>query len=349
MTDDRLLNAAAQTEDQELDLALRPKSLDEFVGQKKLKETLGIYIEAARRRKEPLDHLLFFGPPGLGKTTLAHIVAREMGTNIRATSGPVLERPGDLAGVLTNLEKGDVLFIDEIHRTSRIVEEYLYPAMEDFCIDIMIDKGPNARSIKINIPPFTMIGATTRSGLLSAPLRSRFGIIERLNYYQVEDLTQIIRRSAKLLKISIEAGGEQELARRSRGTARIANRLLRRVRDYAEVKADGKITGDIADKALHLMEVDHEGLDPMDKKILEYILKQFDGGPVGIKNLAVGVGEEAETIEEIYEPYLIQRGFLKRTPAGRVLTKLTYKHFHVKPPSEAETLFESNNLTGDDL
>ncbi|HLD69674.1 MAG TPA: Holliday junction branch migration DNA helicase RuvB [Candidatus Omnitrophota bacterium] len=333
--EERLTGEIVQPEDVELDLTLRPSTLSEFIGQDKIKENLSIFIEAARRRHEPLDHTLFFGPPGLGKTTLGYIVAKEMGANIRSTSGPVLERPGDLAGVITSLEEGDVLFIDEIHRTSKVVEEYLYPAMEDFCLDIMIDKGPNARSIKIKVPPFTLIGATTRSGLLSAPLRSRFGIIERLNYYDAQNLAKIVERSSRLLDIVIDPSGRDEIARRSRGTPRIANRLLKRIRDYAQVKADGKITGDIADKALQMLQVDRLGLDHMDKRILEYILKEFNGGPLGIKNLAVGVGEEVETLEEIYEPYLIQQGFLKRTPAGRVLTPRAYQHFNLKPPSQS--------------
>ena len=339
MAEDRLISQESRMEDEAWEITLRPSSLSEFVGQNKLKDNLKIFVEAARRRKEPLDHLLFFGPPGLGKTTLAHIISKEMGANIRATSGPVLERPGDLAGVLTNLEAGDVLFIDEIHRISHVVEEYLYPAMEDFCIDIMIDKGPNARSVKIDIPPFTLIGATTRSGLLTAPLRSRFGIVERLNYYEDEDLAVIIRRSSQILKIAIDPRGEMEIARRSRGTHRVANRLLRRVRDYAQVKADGKITAEVADRALAMLEVDGEGLDPMDKRILEYILNECEGGPVGVGSLAVGVGEDAETIEEIYEPYLIQRGFLKRTSSGRVLTRRSYEHFNRKPPSREPELF----------
>ena len=339
MTEERIISQQPKTEDEKWDLTLRPKQLAEFVGQPKLAENLSIFIEAARRRKEPLDHTLFFGPPGLGKTTLAHIVSKELGANIRTTAGPVLERPGDLAGILTSLEQGDVLFIDEIHRISHVVEEYLYPAMEDFCIDIMIDKGANARSVKINIPPFTLVGATTRSGLLTAPLRSRFGIVERLDYYADKDLCTIIRRSAQILNIEIDQSGVDEIAKRSRGTPRIANRLLRRVRDYAEVKADGKITADVADAALRMLEVDHLGLDPMDKKILEYILNECEGGPVGLSSLAVAVGEEAETIEEIYEPYLIQQGFIKRTSSGRVLTRRAYQHFGKNPPASGPDLF----------
>lgn len=335
MADERLIGQSKLAEDESWELALRPAALDEFIGQQKLRENLKIYIEAARRRKEPLDHTLFFGPPGLGKTTLANIVAKEMGANIRTTSGPVLERAGDLAGVLTSLEEGDILFIDEIHRISHVVEEYLYPAMEDFCIDIMIDKGPNARSVKINIPPFTLIGATTRSGLLSAPLRSRFGIVEHLNYYDNAELASVIHRSAKILKIETDSKGEIEIARRSRGTPRVANRLVRRVRDYAQVKAGGKITAEVADQALSMLEVDHEGLDTMDKRILEYLMDHCGGGPVGINSLAVGVSEDAETIEEIYEPYLIQRGFLKRTSAGRVVTRRAYEHFDRKPPQSS--------------
>ncbi|MFZ5803120.1 MAG: Holliday junction branch migration DNA helicase RuvB [Candidatus Omnitrophota bacterium] len=335
---DRLIQGEPQQEDTSLDLTLRPNTLAEFIGQESLKRNLAIFIEAAQKRKEPLDHALFFGPPGLGKTTLAHIVAKEMGVNIRTTSGPVLERAGDLAGVLTNLEEGDILFIDEIHRTAKTVEEYLYPAMEDFCIDIMIDKGPNARSVKITVPRFTMIGATTRSGLLSSPLRSRFGIIEHLNYYEDSHLAEIVRRSARILKLEIDQAGEEEIARRSRGTPRIANRLLRRVRDYAEVKAQGKITGPIADEALQMLEVDREGLDAMDKRILGFMIRDHKGGPVGIKNLAMGVGEDPETIEEIYEPYLIQKGFLKRTPSGRVLTERAYAHFQMKHPSAGPLL-----------
>ncbi|OGW79778.1 MAG: Holliday junction DNA helicase RuvB [Omnitrophica bacterium GWA2_52_8] len=338
MENQRIISREKREGDEELEVSLRPQSLRDFIGQKKLKEKLGIFIEAARRRSEPLDHALFFGPPGLGKTTLAYILAKEMNANIKTTSGPVLERPGDLAGVLTNLEEGDVLFIDEIHRISHLVEEYLYPAMEDYCIDIMIDKGPNARSVKIEIPHFTLVGATTRSGLLSSPLRSRFGIVEHLNYYEDEDLAAIVRRAGKILKVEMDAAGEKEIARRSRATPRIANRLLKRVRDFAEVRADGRITVTVADEALRLLEVDGEGLDRMDKKVLEYMMNHCQGGPVGANTLAIGVGEDVETLEEIYEPYLIQRGFLRRTPSGRVVTKRCYEHFGKPVPvSKIET------------
>ncbi|OGW79169.1 MAG: Holliday junction DNA helicase RuvB [Omnitrophica bacterium RIFCSPLOWO2_12_FULL_44_17] len=336
---DRIISGSVQEGEAELELSLRPNRLREFIGQEKIKEHLSVYIQAALKRQEPLDHVLFFGPPGLGKTTLAHIISKEMNANIRTTSGPVLERPGDLAGLLTNLQKGDVLFIDEIHRLSHVVEEYLYPAMEDFYLDIMLDKGPNARSIRITLPPFTLVGATTRSGLLTSPLRSRFGITERLNYYLDEELTAIVKRSAQILNVEIDPEGTFEIARRSRGTPRIANRLLKRVRDYAQVKADGKINLDVADQALKMLEVDQAGLDDMDKKILSYILNECDGGPVGINSLAVAVGEDGETIEEIYEPYLIQKGFLRRTQSGRVLTKQAYAHFHIEPGLKQKDLW----------
>src|SRR3989338_1464889 len=313
MDSERIVSQVLREEDTEFDVSLRPTQFREFIGQEKIKENLTIYIEAARKRKEPLDHVLLFGPPGLGKTTLAHLIAKEMNANIRITSGPVLERPGDLAGLLTNLQEGEILFIDEIHRLSNIVEEYLYPAMEDYILDIMLDKGPNARSVRINLPRFTLIGATTRSGLLTSPLRSRFGIVERLEYYSDEELAQIVVRSAKLLNVKIDPSGAHEIARRSRGTPRISNRLLRRVRDFAEVKADGEVTAEIADQALKMLEVDEAGLDQMDKRIIKYLLHECDGGPVGLNTLSVAVGEESETLEEIYEPYLIQKGFLKRT------------------------------------
>ncbi|MFA5159781.1 MAG: Holliday junction branch migration DNA helicase RuvB [Candidatus Omnitrophota bacterium] len=339
MADDRMLDQEFKPEEIEIEVTLRPATLDEFIGQTQVKENLKVSIEAALGRKESLDHILLFGPPGLGKTTLANIIANRMGAKIHQISGPVLERAGDLAGILTNLEKGDVLFIDEIHRIPHVVEEYLYSAMEDYSIEIMIDKGPHARSVKMQLPRFTLIGATTRSGLLTAPLRSRFGIIERLNYYENEDLATIVKRSAKILEIGIDEKGAIELAGRARGTPRIANRLLRRVRDYAQVKADGRITAEVADKGLKMLGVDQEGLDPMDKRILQYILKECKGGPVGVNSLAVGVGEDAETLEEIYEPYLIQRGFLKRTASGRVLTERAYLHFGAKPPASNQQLF----------
>ncbi len=336
--EERLISGQLRDEDVEIDISLRPVKLQDFIGQDKLKENFSISIQAAKKRKEPLDHILLFGPPGLGKTTLAHIISKEMDANIKSTSGPVLERPGDLAGALTNLEEGDVLFIDEIHRLPSIVEEYLYPAMEDYYFDIMIDKGPSARSVRINIPRFTLIGATTRSGLLTAPLRSRFGIIDRVNYYSDAELAKIVKRSSRILSIDVDDKGTFEIASRSRGTPRVANRLLKRVRDYAEVKADGKITGSVADAALRMLEVDTAGLDYMDKKILSLILHEFEGGPVGIGTISVAVGEETDTIEEIYEPYLIQKGFLKRTSSGRVLTRLAYEHMgEAPPPSKKQT------------
>ncbi|MGB2696901.1 MAG: Holliday junction branch migration DNA helicase RuvB [Candidatus Zixiibacteriota bacterium] len=320
----------------EYDLTLRPTSLNEFVGQKKIKENLKIFIQAARKRKEALDHVLFYGPPGLGKTTLAHIIAREMGINIKTTSGPVLDKPADLAGILTNLEEKEVLFIDEIHRLNHVVEEYLYPAMEDFRLDIMIEKGPSARSVKLSLKHYTLIGATTRAGLLTSPLRARFGVVGRLDFYNPEDLFKIVLRSAKIMKIPITEEGGFEIAKRSRGTPRIANRLLRRVRDYAQVKAKGEINKKVAVDALEMMDVDTKGLDEMDKKIIDVIINKFKGGPVGINSLAVAVGEDGETIEEVYEPFLIQEGLINRTPRGRSATPLAYKHMGIQPDKDIQ-------------
>jgi Holliday junction DNA helicase RuvB len=330
MTEERFITSTLHKKDDQLDLTLRPQTWRDFIGQSKIKERLEIFIKAAKERSEPLDHTIFSGPPGLGKTTLAHIMAREMGVNIINTSGPVIEKPGDLAGLLTNLQEKDVLFIDEIHRLNRVVEEYLYPAMEDFKLDIVIDTGPNARSIRLNLKKFTLIGATTRSGLITAPLRSRFGMSIRLDYYGEEDIREIVKRSARILNVEIDERGAHEVARRSRGTPRIANTLLRRIRDYAQIKADNVITAKVADEALKMLEVDGEGLDEMDKKVMMTIISQFAGGPVGVNTIAVAIGEEADTLEEVYEPYLIQRGFLKRTPRGRVATETAYDHFNVK-------------------
>ena len=322
-----------------LERALRPKVLDEYIGQEKIRNQLSIFIEAARNRQEALDHVLLFGPPGLGKTTLSHIIARELGVNLRQTSGPVLEKPGDLAAMLTNLERNDVLFIDEIHRLSPVIEEILYPAMEDFKIDIMIGEGPAARSVKLDLQPFTLVGATTRAGMLTNPLRDRFGIVGRLEFYTPEEICRIVTRSAGLLEIPIDPEGALELARRARGTPRIANRLLRRVRDYAEVRADGEITRDVSDAALRMLDVDASGLDHWDRALLETILNKFDGGPVGVDNLASAIGEERETIEDVIEPYLIQQGFLQRTTRGRIATARTYRHFGLAPPASGTDLF----------
>jgi Holliday junction DNA helicase RuvB len=311
----------------EFDRSLRPSRFEEFIGQDKIKNNLRVFIQAAKERGEPLDHVLFYGPPGLGKTTLAYIIAREMGVDIKVTSGPALEKPGDLAGILTNLKNGDVLFVDEIHRLNTTVEEYLYAAMEDFRLDIVIDRGANARSIQLQLPHFTLVGATTRAGLLTSPLRDRFGVVNRLDYYPPEDLFKIVMRSARILEIEIEKDAAREIARRARGTPRIANRLLRRVRDFAQIEGDGTITLAVTQLALERLDVDERGLDEMDKRILLTVIEKFNGGPVGINSLAVAVGEESDTIEEIYEPYLIQEGFLKRTPRGREVTLLAYKHF----------------------
>lgn len=328
-----LFDPTSQLTEEEVERSLRPKLLEDFTGQDKIKENLEIYVTAAKRRGEALDHVLLYGPPGLGKTTLSHIIARELGANILTTSGPVLDKAGDLAGILTNLNENDVLFIDEIHRMNAVVEEYLYSAMEDYVLDIMIDKGPNARSVQITLPPFTLVGATTRAGLLTSPMRARFGIVSRLDYYNADQLAFITKRSAHLLNVPITDDGASEIARRSRGTPRIANRLLRRTRDYAEVKGDGTITHDIAKKSLSMLDVDDRGLDEMDKRILRLIIEKYKGGPVGVATVAVAVGETVEAIEEVYEPYLIMEGFVKRTQRGREVTDLAYQHFGMTPPS----------------
>ena len=340
---DRPISAEATREDELAERAIRPKRLADYVGQAKVRAQLEIFIGAARQRAEALDHVLVFGPPGLGKTTLAHIISAELGVNLRQTSGPVLERPGDLAAILTNLQPRDVLFVDEIHRLSPVVEEVLYPAMEDCQLDIMIGEGPAARSIKLNLPPFTLVGATTRAGLLTSPLRDRFGIVQRLEFYGVEDLEHIVRRSASILGVPIEDEGALRIAQRSRGTPRIANRLLRRVRDYAEVKSDGRISSAVADAALELLEVDPQGFDTLDRKLLTTIMERFDGGPVGIDSIAEAIGEERGTLEDVIEPFLIQQGFLARTARGRMATRAAYEHFGLHPPERvapALPLFE---------
>ena len=331
---DRIISASAKSEDEYIDRAIRPKLLADYIGQPQVREQMDIFIKASKLRQDALDHLLIFGPPGLGKTTLANIVANEMGVNIRTTSGPVLEKAGDLAAMLTNLEPHDVLFIDEIHRLSPAIEEVLYPAMEDYQLDIMIGEGPAARSIKLDLPPFTLIGATTRAGSLTSPLRDRFGIVQRLEFYSVEDLTFILSRSANCLNLDISASAAHEIACRSRGTPRIANRLLRRVRDYADVKNSGIISEDIAKSALTMLDIDQAGFDYLDRKLLSAVIERFDGGPVGLDNLAAAIGEERDTIEDVLEPFLIQQGFLQRTPRGRIATSRTYRHFGLQKLTE---------------
>ena len=334
---DRFIDPSpADNVEESLERALRPKELNEYIGQEKIREQLSIFIDAAKNRKEALDHVLLFGPPGLGKTTLAHIISREMGVSLRQTSGPVLEKTGDLAALLSNLEENDVLFIDEIHRLSPVIEEILYPAMEDYRLDIMIGEGPSARSVKLELPPFTLVGATTRAGMLTNPLRDRFGIVSRLEFYNNEELTRIVERSAGLLSVDIDQDGAKEIAKRSRGTPRIANRLLRRVRDYAEVKAKGSVNKKIADEALRMLDIDLIGFDLMDRNLLKAIIEKFSGGPVGLDNLSAAIGEEKETIEDVIEPYLIQQGYLMRTPRGRIATQISYVHFGLTPPEKNE-------------
>ncbi|HLD17344.1 MAG TPA: Holliday junction branch migration DNA helicase RuvB [Coxiellaceae bacterium] len=342
---ERMITTHSTSDDPTMETTIRPRLLQEYIGQKVVREKMEIFIEAAKQRSEALDHVLIFGPPGLGKTTLANIIAHELNVNLKQTSGPVLEKAGDLAAILTNLEENDVLFIDEIHRLSPVVEEILYPAMEDYKLDIIIGEGPSARSIKLDLPPFTLVGATTRAGLLTSPLRDRFGIVERLEFYTLEELTHIITRSAKILSIAMEAEGAIEIAKRSRGTPRIANRLLRRVRDYAQVKAQGAITQSVAHAALNLLNVDQKGFDTLDRKYLETLLQKFQGGPVGIDSLAAAVSEERGTIEDILEPYLIQEGYVMRTARGRIATALAYSHLGLKTPRSISTLQENLDLT----
>jgi len=332
--EDRIVSGSANYEESAIEQSLRPQTLAQYIGQEKVKSNLSIFIEAAKMRQETLDHVLLYGPPGLGKTTLATIIANEMGVNIRTTSGPAIERPGDLAAILTALEPGDVLFIDEIHRLQRSIEEVLYPAMEDFCLDIVIGKGAGARSVRLDLPPFTLVGATTRAGSLSAPLRDRFGVLSRLEYYTENQLADIVTRTAELLDVEIDGQAAHEIARRSRGTPRIANRLLRRVRDFAQVRGNGTITTQMADSALELLQVDRLGLDHIDHKLLRGIIERFRGGPVGLETIAATIGEEAHTIEDVYEPYLLQIGFLQRTPRGRIVTELVYRHFQIEVPKE---------------
>jgi len=342
MEEDRLISSEAAPIEDSVDRAIRPLVLTDYIGQSEVKEQMDIFISAARNREEPLDHTLVFGPPGLGKTTLANIIANELQVAIKTTSGPVLEKAGDLAAMLTNLEEGDVLFIDEIHRLSPVIEEILYPAMEDFQLDIMIGEGPAARSIKLDLPPFTLVGATTRAGLLTSPLRDRFGIIQRLEFYSVEELTHIVTRSAKILGTQADESGAAEIAKRSRGTPRIANRLLRRVRDYSEVKADGTVNAKTAGLALDMLSIDKNGFDHMDRRLLMTMIEKFEGGPVGIDSLAAAISEERDTIEDVLEPYLIQQGFIMRTPRGRVVTQFAYRHFGIKPSEQVAELFESD-------
>lgn len=348
MDDQRLIGAQPAGEDAAVENAIRPRTLEEYIGQPAVREQMEIFVSAARQRAEALDHVLIFGPPGLGKTTLAHIVANELQVNLRQTSGPVLERAGDLAAMLTNLEPHDVLFIDEIHRLSPVVEEILYPAMEDYQLDIMIGEGPAARAIKLDLPHFTLVGATTRAGLLTSPLRDRFGIVQRLEFYSTEDLTTIVLRAAKILDVAIDANGASEIARRARGTPRIANRLLRRARDYAEVKADGNLNEDVASRALDMLNVDENGFDMMDRKLLLAVIQKFDGGPVGVDSIAAAIGEERGTIEDVLEPFLIQQGFLMRTPRGRMATRAAWTHFGLEPPTAnpgVQDLFDQSGTT----